>query len=62
MPDGPGGGTCWEVPLEEIDYELEFPQPLPQAGEIPLRITSVRGHLQPTEVIAHTAQQPVNHQ
>ena len=61
MPDGPGGDTCWDPPHQSFEYDLEVPEPLPYfrrdgtstGGDIPLRVTSAEGHLQPTELVAH---------
>lgn len=66
MPDGPGGGICWAVPHQEFVFDLESKEPLPhfrtdgtsEAGEYPLRVTSREGHLQQTELVAHTSYQP----
>ena len=66
MPDGPGGGTCWHVPHGDFGFDLELSEPLPYfrtdgtstAGVFSLRVTSGGGHLQPTEVMVRTPEQP----
>ncbi len=69
MPEGPGGGVCRDLPHQELEYDLDLEEPLPffrldgtsEAGEIPLRVTSARGHLQPRELIARTAAEPARY-
>lgn len=65
MPEGRGGGTCWDVPLNELSYELEFDDPLPffrrdgtsRAGEYSVTVSSVHGALR-TSLAVRTLEQP----
>jgi hypothetical protein len=66
MPDGPGGGVCWDPPHQELSFELELREPLPHfrsdgtsaAGEFLVQVTSEGGFLQVAELTVRTEDQP----
>ncbi len=57
VQEGSGGVLCRDVPDRELDYMIELTEPL-LVGDVSVRVSSARGHLQTTELAVRKAPEP----